>query len=207
MPVGDVFRIQVLQNVGSELTMNVLHARCTVSETVTPALIADMVAEMAVGSYTELADELSEDWRVIAINVHHLTPPGGVPSNLVLGAAESIVGGIESEIIPSASAVLISHYTATNNRSGRGRTYLPGLPESSQNEGQIVEARWGAIQTAANTAFVGEKGPFLGGDSKFRYIVHNGDGDTDAGYHIVTTIVRPNLATQRSRRAHPGFAT
>lgn len=206
MAVGDVFRVQVFQNVGSELTMNVLHARCTVSETINVVDEADNVAEMAIVLYDALAAELSEDWRVTAINVHKLTAPGGVPANFVLGGAESIIGAIEAEIIPSASAVLISHYTSTANRSGRGRTYLPGLPESSQNEGQLVEARYSAIQAIVNTQFLGEKGPFGGGDGKYRFIVHNGDGDTDAGYHIIASRVRSNLATQRSRRAHPGFA-
>jgi len=206
MAVGDVYRLQIFQNVGSELTMNVLHARCTVTETINVVDEADNLAEMAIVTYTALAAELSEDWRVVAINVHKLTAPGGVPANFVLGGAESIVGEVESEIIPSASAVLISHYTSTANRSGRGRTYLPGLPESSQNEGQLVEARWGALQAIATAQFVGEKGPFGGGDGKYRYIVHNGDGDTDAGYHIIASRVRANLATQRSRRAHPGFA-
>jgi len=157
MAVGDVFRIQVFQNVGSELTMNVLHARCTVSETTNVVDEADGLAEMAMATYNALKVELSEDWRVTNIVVHKLTAPGGVPANFVLGAGESIIGSIESEIIPSASAVLLSHYTSTADRSGRGRTYLPGLPESSQNEGQLVEARWAAFRTIANTAFVGEK--------------------------------------------------
>ena len=206
MPVGDVFRAQVFQNVGSELTMNVLHVRCTVSESMDPSNETAAIAEMIVQAYLLLAPELSEDWRVTAINVHNISVGGGVPANIVLGGAEAIIGGVESEIIPSQAAVLISHYTLTGDRTGRGRTYLPGLPESSQNEGKLVEARWSAIQTAVNNAFKGEKGPFLGGDGKYRFIVHDGTGESSGSYHIVATAVRPNLATQRGRRAHPGFA-
>lgn len=206
MAVGDAFRAQILQNVGSELTMNVLHARCTVTETVNVVDEAYNIAQMCYELYTDLAAEMSEDWRVIAINVWRFTPAGGVPANLVLGAAEGIVGAIESEIIPSASAVLFSHYSSTPDRTGRGRTYLPGLPESSQNEGQLLEARWGALSTIASNGFVGEKGPFLGGDGKYRFIVSDGANPPTDANHIQATITRPNLATQRSRRAHPGFA-
>ena len=205
MPVGDVFRLQVLQNVGSELTMNILHARCTVSETVSPVQEALNVCQMAYNTYEAIAPELSEDWKVIAINCHNISAGGGVPANLVLGAAEGIAGGVESEIIPSTSAILFSFYTSTGDRTGRGRSYIPGGPESSQNEGHLLEARWAAIQALVSTAYVGEKGPFLGGDGKYRYIVHDGSGESSASFHILDVVVRPNLATQRRRRQHPGF--
>jgi len=205
MAVGDIYRSEIFQNVGSELTMNVIHVRETVAEVSDPNLTAAMVTEMMVALYVALGDELSEDWRVIQISSRRVSPGSSIPDTTVFGGAEAIVGSIESEIIPSASAVLISLYTSNFTRSGRGRIYLPGLPESSQNEGQMVEARWTAMQTIANDSLEGEKGPFLGGEAKFRFCVFGGGAGSDPDQHVQDAQVRPNLATQKRRRAHPGF--
>lgn len=205
MAVSDVYRIEVYQNVGSELTMNVLHARETVAETINTN-VASCLIEMAVVLYEALADQMSEDWRVIQMTARRVSPGSGIPSTLVLGGAESIEGAIVGDIIPSASALLISLYSTNFTRSGRGRQYLPGLPEASQNEGQITEAVHGSFQTIANAQYKGEKGPFLAGDGKWRFTVFGGGAGPDPDQDVQEAIVRPNLATQRRRRAHPGFA-
>jgi hypothetical protein len=204
MAVNDVYRIEVFQNVGSELTMNVLHARETVSETVLSAP-SRAVVEMAAELYQALAANLSEDWRVIQISARRVT--GGIPATVVFGGAEAIVGEVVGEIVPSQAAVLISLYSNNSERTGRGRQFLPGLSEADQNEGQLTEARFVALQVDATAQYVGEKGPFLAGDGKFKFTIWAPNSVAAAATQdIAEAIVRPNLATQRSRRAHPGFA-
>lgn len=202
--MGDVYRAEIWQNTGSEPTMNVLHIRESVAETgATP--VAQLIVEMVSAAYDLLAAELSEDWRVIAINARRVSPTGGVPASLVLGAAESIVGAVASEIVPAQAAILISLYTNTGDRTGRGRVYLPGCPELHQNEGQLLEAAWGDMQTAASAAFEGEKTPTGATDGRFRFMVFGGGASPDAPWDVQAAIVRPNLATQKRRRAFPGF--
>ncbi len=205
MALLDVYRIEVWQNVGSEPTMNVLHLLETVAETGgdPPALHP---VQAAVELYDAISAELSEDWRVIMINARRVSPTGGIPYTIVLGGAEAIVGAIASEIVPSGAAVLVSHYTDTASRDGRGRTYLPGLPESSQNEGQFVEARFAALQTIVEMEFEGEKTPATATDGRYRFMVFGGGASPTLDYVIRSSILRPNLASQRRRRAFPGFA-
>jgi hypothetical protein len=205
MAVNDVYRAEIYQNVGSELTMNVLHVRETVSETINPVTAA-VIVEMVVALYDKIAENLSEDWRVIQISVRRVT--GGIPATLVLGGAEAIVGAITGEIVPSQAAVLVSLYSTNPDRTGRGRQYLPGLSEADQNEGQLTEARYSAMVTDLDAAYIGEKGPFLAGDGKFRFTIWAPNSvAAAAAQDVQSIIVRPNMATQRSRRAHPGFAT
>lgn len=204
MAVNDVYRCEIFQNVGSELTMNVLHVRETVAETLEP-IPAQAVAEMIVALYTALAAELSEDWQVTVITARKVSPGSGIPGTLVLGAAEAIVGAKVSEIVPSQAAILFSFYSNTADKTGRGRMYLPGCPESSQNEGQLLETPWDALDTIAQAEFLGEKGPFLGGDGKWRFLVHGGGGSPTSDWDFQSVVTRSNLATQRRRRHHPGF--
>lgn len=205
MALSDVYRVEVFQNVGSEITMNVLHMRETVAETINDNAAA-CVIEAVIVLYDALKAQMSEDWRVVQMTARRVSPGSGIPSTLVLGGAESIVGAQVSEIIPSASALLISLYSLNFTKSGRGRQYLPGLPETAQNEGQLTEAVHGDFQTIANAQYLGEKGPFLAGDGKWRFTVFGGGAGPGSDQDVKEAIVRPNLATQRGRRAHPGFA-
>lgn len=204
MALSDVYRAEIWQNTGSEPTMNVLHVRESVAETGT-GNVAQMIIDMVADLYTALAAKLSEDWRVTTINCRRVSPSGGIPASTVFGGAESIVGAVASEIIPAQVALLISLYTATGDRTGRGRVYLPGLPESYQNEGQLLETPFGEIQTIATAQFVGEKTPAGATTGKWRFMVFGGGGSPDAPWDVQAAIVRPNLATQKRRRAFPGF--
>lgn len=205
MAVNDMYRIEVLQNVGSEPTMNVLHARETVAETILP-IPAQCVVQLVYDFYQSIVDYFSEDWRVVSINARRVSPTGGIPATLVLGGAEAIVGTVESEIVPSQCALLVSLYTSNPSRSGRGRIYLPGWPEDYQNEGQITETQYIAIQDVMHDGLVGEKGPFLAGDGKYRFSVFGGGGSPTSEQDVLEALTRPNLATQRRRRAFPGVA-
>lgn len=204
MAVDDVYRVEVFQNVGSEQTMNVLHLREVTAETVL-ANPAENVVGCVAGIYLSLAAELSEDWRVIQITGQMVHPSKGIPFTSVRGAGNAIEGAIVGDIIPSQAAVLISFYTFNTSRSGRGRIYLPGLPEIAQNEGQIVEATVTNLQVEADASFTEVLGPTSGGDGTYRVCVFNNPLITGSTQDVVQATVRPNLATQRRRRAFPGF--
>lgn len=205
MAENDIYRVEVLQNIGSEPSMNVFHLRESTAETVLD-IPATAVVELVGETYLALAAQLSEDWRVVSINARRVWPDFGVPFTVVFGGAEAIIGSIESEVIPSQTAVLISFYTALAERAGRGRTYLPGWPEESQNEGQLVEAAYSALQGIASTEFVGPKGPFLTGSGIWNYTIWSPETALVGGRDFIAVAVRPNLATQKRRRAFPGFA-
>jgi len=204
MAENDIYRVEVLQNIGSEPSMNVFHVRESTAETVLD-IPAQAVVEMVGATYEALSAQLSEDWRVVSINARRVAPDFGIPSTTVFGGGEAIVGQIESQIIPSQTAVLLSFYSALADRPGRGRCYLPGWPEESQNEGQLVEAPYAALQTIASAEFIGPKGPFLTGSGEWNFTIWSPETILVGGRDIIAVAVRPNLATQKRRRAFPGF--
>ena len=205
MAVNDIYRCEIFQNVGSEISMNVLHMRETIAETIFP-FPADAVIQAITGLYDVLAGFLSEDWRVIQISARKISSGSGIPRTIVLGAAEAIVGAVEDEIVPSASAVILSLYSLTNDRTGRGRMFIMGLPELYQNEGQMTETEYTLMSAAVNNYFTNEQGPFLGGDGAWRFCIHGGGASPTDQWDVATTTLRPNLGTMKSRRAFPGFA-
>lgn len=207
MAVGDIFRVQVNMEAGSVPTMNVLHVREQVSST-PPALPTDAVVEMAAQAYTALAAQLSEDWRVISIRAHIVTPFTPIPPSVtVFGGAEAIEGAITGDMVPSNAPAVISLYTTQIGRSGRGRIFLPGIPELHQADGQMTEAAFTALAAIVKAQFEGLKGPFLGDTWEGRWNVFSSAIGPQAASNVERAVLRPNLANMRSRRAQEGFAT
>lgn len=206
MAVNDIYQVQVYQNVGSEITMNVFHLREKVAATNQEDAITTAIQYAAV-LYGLWAELLSDDWRVTIIKARRVEPSGGIPGTIVFGGAEAIVGQLESEIVPSQAAILISLYSGTPDRTGRGRQYIPGCAESIQNEGQLLEAPYAANVNAIEGHYVEDFGPFGGGTAEMHCIIHGGGGSPDPAWDVIASFLNPNLATQRRRRNFPGFGS
>lgn len=204
MAVSDVYRVEIFQNVGSEQTLNVLHFREVTAETVL-ANPAEGPVAAAHAIYLALADELSEDWRVIQITGRRVFPTPGIPYTRVLGAGDAIEGVIVSEIVPAQAAILTSLYSSNASKQGRGRIYIPGCPELSQNEGQLLESPYTNLQTWAEAWFTDVLGPFAPGDATWWATIYGPVSVPGPLQDVIQPTVRPNLATQKRRRAHPGF--
>jgi hypothetical protein len=54
-------------------------------------------------------------------------------------------GGLASESMPNSIALCVSHRTANRGRSYRGRTFVPGLPESSVLHNTVIPAAVSSI--------------------------------------------------------------
>jgi hypothetical protein len=205
MAVDDVFRVTVLQNVGSEITMNVLHLREAVAETVA-LLVAEPPARAVWAIYDALAADMSDDWQVVQIESRKISPSFDIPFTFILGAADQIVGAQPSQMIPSASALVVSLYSSIAHRRGRGRMFIPGLPETAQNEGQITEAVHAAFDTWADTWLTEQSTAIAPNTGEYRvYVKSQFDPVESSLRDVVATTVRSNLGSMRSRRAYPGF--
>jgi hypothetical protein len=206
MAVNDIFRVDVFQQCGSLPTMNVLHMRET---TARGALEkgTENVLEIVAQLYGDLSAELGVDWRVVSLRAAQISPIiPGPPATTVLGTPEAIEGQITGDIIPSNAPMVISLYSNVVGRKGRGRIYLPGIPETSQADGQLSQAAFTAFQAVANAHFDEAKGPIGAGTGVYRYVVFNPPGPGSANMEVVSSVVRPNMANMRSRRAFVGFS-
>lgn len=75
---------------------------------------------------TTLAPNLSEDWAPVRAIGVDLGSPTGSTASVGLGG----VGGVTGEAAPNNVAACISLRTAQRGRSGHGRNFIPGIPNS-----------------------------------------------------------------------------
>jgi len=204
MAIGDVYEAQISYQLGSQPILNVIHLEETTAETV-----ADPAFGVNTAIYTMLSDTLldllSDDARIIGVYTRRIAPTPGAPSQLVFGTAEFPVldGTVVSQRIPSQAAALWSFYTILNTRRGRGRIYIPGIPETHQNDGQMTLAAYGLHVIAAGLWVTGPwvpAAPYVGEWTLAVWSRLALDSN-----QVLSANVRPNLATQRSRRNFPGF--
>lgn len=69
---------------------------------------------------------LSEDWSSTRVRVVDLSSPTG----LFFETASVNTGGVAGEAAPNNVAACVSIRSANRGRSGRGRNYVPGIPNS-----------------------------------------------------------------------------
>jgi hypothetical protein len=199
MAVGDILEVDWLQSVRGQPAMNVLHYE----ETEAPGAAIDAAANLGDGFLTVVAnvlkDQLSEDWRTDGVYVHRVAPEPGIPSSNIVAAAEAIVGQIASEAIPTTSAAVITKLTTAGGRSGRGRLYLFGVPETFQDAGQLTTSAIIDIETVL-TAFVAVvNGP--GGDGAWKPVVFSRKSSPTPVNDWIRWLLKPNLGTIRNRRS------
>lgn len=206
MAVNDVFRAQINMQCGSTPTMNILHMREVTARAADENAPESVIAAVAA-FYGDLAAQLGEDWRVISIRANQISPPAaGPPAVTVFGGAESIEGAIVSDLIPSNAPLVLSLYSSVVGNKGRGRIFLPGIPENEQNDGQITASYHGLVQGICNAHLDETFVPPAPKTGSYAFIVWNPPGPGGVNMDVVSTIVRPNLANMRSRRAFEGFS-
>jgi len=204
MADGDVYRAEIYYNIGSELTMNVMHLKEIVTSTdeIPAETVALAIEEMLTNTFGIFAFS-SQAW-IIAIIVRRIAPTSGVPAYLILGttAHPVIAGQGVSTPVPSAAAVLISLYTAVNSASGRGRVYIPGLNSVGQNDGQLTEATFDELApwVDALESDIVAVGP---GTGEWHFAVWS--RTLSQANEVTQAILHTNMATQRGRRNFPGI--
>ena len=115
------------------------------------------------------------------------------PPALILADSGAPAGTDTSDPLPPASTVCVSLRAASGGRSGRGRAYLPGVPESGvDSAGQLLG---GTV-----TDYLGNMGAFgiAAGSAGWAWAVYS---RTDGVVRIASAIaVDANLDTQRRRQ-------
>jgi hypothetical protein len=204
MAVNDIYQVQIHYNIGSELTMNVVHLKETVASTDDiPAETVATVVE-AVWRARYATNLFSDESNVTVITARRIKPTAGIPSTLIIGGAAhpAIVGTGGSAPLPSTSACLISLYSTVLTKNGRGRIDIPGAASGTQNDGQLLAA---FITLLTNFAEELEDvhvavGP---GTGEWRFGIYSRTLGTIQT--VEQTIAHSNLASQRGRRNHPGI--
>lgn len=105
---------------------------------------------------------------------------------------EILVGGQTDSPVPPNTALLVEKRTAVGGRSGRGRFYLPGVPEGSVPGSGILTVTIQGFWQARADAFLTALETFSTG----MYVLHNTSSDPTS---VTDLQVDPVVATQRRR--------
>lgn len=163
----------------------------------------------SVADYTALADALGLQWDTIlnAELSNELTQ--GITT--VYDLSEEFApkyenadesgnpGDVIGDSVPNNTSALVSHRSTATGRSGRGRTYVPGVVEADESDGLLLPAfrttlltAWGAFITAVELTgwvfVVAQR--FLNGAQLTTGVMRE----------VVTEILKLQLGTQRRRQ-------
>lgn len=108
----------------SQLTINDLFWFS--SGAITPSSLNTLVTDMANWVNASFAPLLSRDWQGSRIRAVDLGSATGAQAEI----PAPYVGGVDVEAAPNNVAACISLRTAQRGRSGHGRNFVPGIPNS-----------------------------------------------------------------------------
>jgi len=149
MPVGDIFRVSIMQRLHGQRLINTLHYRLKVDD---PAGFGPLGGVLADRIRSQILPEMkacqSAELTHEGIIVQKIWPlPPQVPK---LNTVDNGPGTPVSSSLPTSVAVVITKMTDFAGRKYRGRIYVGGVPVSHENDSVLDAAvlpTWGALAT------------------------------------------------------------
>jgi hypothetical protein len=119
--------------------------------------------------------------------------------------ADWTVGGVAGHSVPSSSALVVTKYTALRGKQNRGRMFLPGLPQTDQDQGVVDPTYRGTLQPIIDTFLSGISTTTVSTHtyvpSVFSYLgVLPGRNRLPSGITPVTSLFVTNFVRQQRRR-------
>lgn len=110
-------------------------------------------------------------------------------------------GGISSQSIARGSAAVVTLRTANRGRSSRGRSYLPGMPESDVTDGVMTGPYTASLETAYNNYRTGAAALDM---ALVVYSQFTGGAPRSVGLaQLVTSVeIRSSIVGSQRRRNH-----
>lgn len=162
--------------------------------------VADFIAlaaQVAADYATDIMVEVSDDLIMGDVTVYDLSAE--FAPKYINSDENGTPGVAAGDSVPNNTAIVASHRTATTGRSGRGRTYIPGLVETGESDGLLT--------TAAQTSFVTAWGDFITGVAAIGWdlvIAQRFSGGVQLAVGVLravtTEILLRQLGTQRRRQ-------
>lgn len=162
--------------------------------------VQDLVDNLLVPVMTCVTDHLipvlSHDVELTGADVKNIT--GSVAQEVEAAPADVGVGSESVDSLPSINAAVISLKTTHPGRSGRGRMFLPGIPEDKQQGSKLDPV----FITAAAAFLACMVAAFVNSDPLATPFFHwsvRSRKDT-ANYPITTAVCKPIIGSMRSRK-------
>jgi len=122
-PVPNVAQVTVHGRVDGQLTINDLYFEIA-GGGITPVNLFALTTAVSNWVSGNLFSVLSEDWSAERCIGRDLT----IANSFVVTVSDPVTGASASEAAPNNVAACISFSSGFSGRSGRGRNYIPGIP-------------------------------------------------------------------------------
>lgn len=203
MAVGDVYQFTIVSSLGGKVFNNVLHFReITADDTgfAAATLNFGFMGEI-MSNYLDLC---SDDMTVVGLYTRRVFPAPGVPFAFVPSSNNQ--GAESSPAGSTTAAAILTLYTDLHTKSGRGRVYIPAIPESLTENGLLNIPGFAALDALGiklQTSFNGATSSGSPTVSAYQGTVWSRKLNAD---NLIThTFAHSNLATIRRRRMNPGI--
>jgi hypothetical protein len=159
-------------------------------------LITDVLSPILACFTSNLLPVLSDDIVLQGADIKSIT--GSVLQEAEVTLTSSNVGAISGDSLPSTNAAIVALKTSHPGRTGRGRMFLPGIPEANQ-AASAVDATFIAAAVAFLACMVAA---YVNSDPLatpfFHWSVRSRKDNVN--YPISSTAVRSVIGTMRSRK-------
>lgn len=133
MGVGDVLQASIQYSINGDKVCNVLHFQQTSSDGAIPppkdlglAIIEDLVPTLKA--------VLSNDCTITQISCRRVAPTKGGGYDVPCGVA----GTVSIDTAPPQVCMLATLYSETQGKQGRGRIYIPAVPDTWLTGGTLI---------------------------------------------------------------------
>jgi hypothetical protein len=157
IPCVNVAEVVFTWDLIAQNVVNTFHFQGSTS--LNETFLENLVGELMANFIPDFTHCISANMGLASVAARDLTTPTSAFYDLHLNSAD-IVGTINSDSLPSNAALVVTNYTDTRGKNGRGRQYVGGLPLTrltnaltvASNEITDVLTAFGKLLVAANTA-------------------------------------------------------
>ena len=165
----------------------------TVPQTLTESL-HDMFGDLLAGA-------IADDYKLTRTELALSQPDEDEPTLFIANGDRA--GGATSEPLPQNTSYLVHKRSSRAGRRGRGRLYLPGIPEGNVAANGLIDSTHLANRQALLDTWIGRFGSGTAGNSPGDMVIlHNypaADPPASDPTPVTTLILDPVVATQRRR--------
>lgn len=130
MGVGDIYQAAVDQSLHGVAMTNVFHFEQTFAGTGEDE--KDLAGAIEDDILPTWILAMSDDWEAVCIRTRQVSGTGSFPEELTLLTGQT--GSIVGDALPANNVAVISWYSETYTKSGRGRSYYSGADMDNQSE-------------------------------------------------------------------------
>lgn len=141
--VGEIYEVRILGKIEEQDCVNVWHFECIQANSSLETLLLQALLECWVA----LIPQLSSFYRFTGVDAKRVSPTLGPLIDISPAAGDTVQGEASGDGTVSFASCCISIHTTRGGKSGRGRKYLGGIPESATVGSRFITENpyWAAI--------------------------------------------------------------